>query len=934
MGRSDAAARALTPDDGTTVEYDAFLSYAHRDRHVASAIHKGLHQIGRRLGRLRALRVFRDDTNLTASPDLWGKITEALDRARYMIVVLSPQSAASHWVNEEIGYWLAHRGHEQLMLVLAEGQLHWDAAEQRFDPQRSGAAPPVLTQAGTLPAEPLYIDVSDDAPWDLRSLTFRDKVTALAAPIHGKPKDALAGEDLREQRQFRRLRAAAVAGLAVLTVIAVVAALVAVSKQHEADRRLRDAVVAKLNAEGPSMLAGTTPGTDARALQELLAANAIQANGVPILNAQISRFTTQKIRQTPSEIFGVAYSLDGRRIVTAQSNKTVRQWDSSTGKSIGRVLEGHTDRVKKVAYTPDGHTIASAALDGTMRLYDADTGAPLNPSPKRVAPLDALAISPDGKTIFTGGRGGAIQLWDSRSGQLHTAVQVFNESPATIDDVEISRDGNLLAVNGGNAGIEIYDAKSLKPRGAPIKIHGPYGSPVSAFQCAFSPDGRTLAVAGEDLQLWNVETGSLIREIRLGKSFGAYDMTVVFSPDGRRLATGREDGALQLWDAESGEQLGQTMIGHAGMIEGVAFSPDGRQLATSSIDGTLRLWSASVGQPMHGPESHLFHVEFSPSGRRVGAVGEAAIEQWDVGTGQSLAALPINDLASTTAAYLDDRRIATAAVDGIVRVLDTGSGQPVQPPVHLDVTGKSISFAFSRDGRMVASGPEDGGTVQLWEMATGKALAKPMTVDTANSEERRLLEGLAFSPDGRRLVGGYDDGLRLWNTSTREPEGPVLHEPGHQNPTMSVAFSRDGGVVAGGGVDGINLWDTITRKQLPHSPLRGKGIVFTMDFGPGHQLASGGVDAQLHLWDTASGAPAAAPQSEAETVFGVALSPDGRLAATTTADGTLILSPALAETGQLCDKLSANMSHRQWNDWVSAGIDYITVCPGLPVAPD
>ena len=60
-------------------EYDAFLSYAHRDRDVTTAIQKGLHQIGRRVRQLRALRVFRDDTNLTASPDLWGKITDALD---------------------------------------------------------------------------------------------------------------------------------------------------------------------------------------------------------------------------------------------------------------------------------------------------------------------------------------------------------------------------------------------------------------------------------------------------------------------------------------------------------------------------------------------------------------------------------------------------------------------------------------------------------------------------------------------------------------------------------------------------------------------------------------------------------------------------------------------------------------------------------------
>src|SRR5258708_4004428 len=84
--------------------YDAFLSYAHRDKRVTVEIHKGLHRIGRRAGRLRAARVFRDDTDLTASPDLWGSVTEAMDRARFMIVVLSPQAAASYWVNREVEY--------------------------------------------------------------------------------------------------------------------------------------------------------------------------------------------------------------------------------------------------------------------------------------------------------------------------------------------------------------------------------------------------------------------------------------------------------------------------------------------------------------------------------------------------------------------------------------------------------------------------------------------------------------------------------------------------------------------------------------------------------------------------------------------------------------------------------------------------------------
>src|ERR1700739_4172413 len=150
------------------LDYDAFLSYTHRDRPVVSGIQKGLHHIGRRLGQLRALRVFRDDTDLTASPDLWGRITDALDRSRFFIVTLSPVAAQSYWVNEEIGYWLAHRGREQLMLVLAAGRLVWDRDAECFDARVSDAAPPVLAETGVLPVEPLYIDVSGDAPWDFR----------------------------------------------------------------------------------------------------------------------------------------------------------------------------------------------------------------------------------------------------------------------------------------------------------------------------------------------------------------------------------------------------------------------------------------------------------------------------------------------------------------------------------------------------------------------------------------------------------------------------------------------------------------------------------------------------------------------------------------------------------------------------------------------
>jgi TIR domain-containing protein len=122
MGADAAEAPALSDRRGPRpFAYDAFLSYDHDDRAIAYGIQRGLHRIGRRVGRLHALRVFRDSTDLTASPDLWAKVTEALDRSRFMIVVLSRNAAASTWVDREVDYWLARRGSAQLMLSWPAG---------------------------------------------------------------------------------------------------------------------------------------------------------------------------------------------------------------------------------------------------------------------------------------------------------------------------------------------------------------------------------------------------------------------------------------------------------------------------------------------------------------------------------------------------------------------------------------------------------------------------------------------------------------------------------------------------------------------------------------------------------------------------------------------------------------------------------------------
>ena len=173
-----------------------------------------------------------------------------------------------------------------------------------------------------LAAEPSYVDVSADAPWDPQALSFRDKVTDLAAPIHGKSKYELASDDVREQRRSRRLRRAAVAALVVLTVAAVTFAVTAFFERQEAihqrqvaDRQREEAVqqrnqaeARRLVSEAQQMLAGTRSGGDVRAYKQLLAARRLAQtpDDGPLLNVLPKMVNLDKIAEVPSVVFSVA----------------------------------------------------------------------------------------------------------------------------------------------------------------------------------------------------------------------------------------------------------------------------------------------------------------------------------------------------------------------------------------------------------------------------------------------------------------------------------------------------------------------------------------------------------------------------------------------------------------------------------------------------
>jgi TIR domain/SPOR domain len=199
--------------------YDAFISYSHnKDKPIAEALQAVLQKLGKPWYRRRALRVFRDDTSLTATPGLWPSIETALSASRYLVLLASPEAAASPWVGKEVDYWLNHKGADTLLVALTSGELRWDGAHGDFAANAPATLPAVLK--GRFVTEPKWVDVRSyrDAPGDasLRNPEFASRAADIAAAVHGMPKEEILSEELTQQRRALRLAWSAAALLLML----------------------------------------------------------------------------------------------------------------------------------------------------------------------------------------------------------------------------------------------------------------------------------------------------------------------------------------------------------------------------------------------------------------------------------------------------------------------------------------------------------------------------------------------------------------------------------------------------------------------------------------------------------------------------------------------------------------------------------------------
>jgi len=918
--------------------FNAFLSYCRTpDESLARALQDGLHQFARPWNRVRALRVFRDKASLSASETLRGSLEDALADSDFLILLASPGAAQSLWVGHEADWWCSHRKRGHFLIALTEGEILWDSARSDFDWQRTTALPPVLR--GRFPEEPLHIDLRwarHSGDLSLRDLRFQDCVADLAAPLHGRPKDALIGDDIRQYKRFVRFRRAVFGAIGALVAGVGVAAYVAQRQRADALQQHGVALARQLVAAQARLRASHA---DDAVSTELAAALAVESlRRLP--NADASSAAVTLLRELPTarvphdgEVNTIAFSPEGTLLASGSDDRSARVIDLA-GNVVRRIEE--TGAVNSVAISPDNALLLTGSGDGQTRLVRIATGADAVPPVHDAASVTAVAFSPDGALLASAAWDGTVHLRSTATGQdvvppLRTAGKACC--------VAFSADGTRLAT-GNAAGTRLIDTATGQDAVPPIAGAG------AVTTVAFSPDGARLAIGSADrtARLVSTATGA---DLVAPVVHGGTVRRVAFSPDGLWWATASLDRRARLLDARTGGLVAEVV--HERGVRSVDFSADSKLLATGSLDDTARLIDIKTGTEVariaHG--AVVMKVAFNPrpgvDGRLLATAsgkGESLVRLVDTANGIDFRQIQPDKPVRSLSISGDSRLMAidsaddgacdghgTAAADaGQVTIVRLSDGMAFPPILYRAPPCQAI---LSLDGRKLAAALADG-TAEVSELPSQAVMATASQEVTLGNgpvvqiRHQGPVTSVDFGPHGAMASGGVDRAVRVVDAGSGRDVMPPIQLPapvtivrftndGHwlgvaasdgtvqlialagQAPPATfrsgglingLTFSRDSRLLATASADGTaRIIDIADGKEIV--PVRGSGTVLAVAFSPdGHLLATGGEDGTARLIDVATGEEMHRLSQGDQAVNNVSFSPDGQLVATVNDDDT------------------------------------------------
>ncbi|CAN8065351.1 unnamed protein product [Agarophyton chilense] len=378
----------------------------------------------------------------------------------------------------------------------------------------------------------------------------------------------------------------------------------------------------------------------------------------------------------------------------------------------------------------------------------------------------------------------------------------------------------------------------------------------SVLTICCSRDGARVVTGHKSgaVQVWNAETGEAVGGSR--HRHRSEVACVALSVDGKRIASGSGYGGVRLWDAASGEPLGRSVRGHSGIIAGIAWSADGKLVASASGDKTVQVWAVETGQTLGsalcGHSDVVVCVAFSTDGGRLASgASDGTVLLWEMREGEGVVdgvLLGHSGIVSCVAFSADSRLVVSGSLDCTLRVWDVRTRGVLQ--ILRGHSNWVQCFAFLGDSTRFASGAFDE-TVRVWDLKSGAALG-----DEAGKHGSQI-NCVAFSPDGKRVAAGVLNGtVHMWDAETGGVIGDGIHVfQGLGSQVWSVGWSGDGKRLAAGSVGGvIRVWDMERGEAVGHPGFwHSSAVVCVALSEDGTRLASGAEDKQARLWEVEGG---------------------------------------------------------------------------------